>query len=59
MLTCSIRMSKSDIIMFTCWLMVDVDIDMSHVDINKSNVDKDKSHVDIDKSLAKYNKSHI
>ena len=33
-------MSKSEIIMFTCWLKLDVDK-------NKSNFDIDKSHVDM------------
>ena len=45
--------------MFTCWLMLDVDINKSHVDMNKSHVDIDMSHADIKKSHVKTNKSQI
>ena len=46
-------MSKSEIIMFTSWLMLDADIHKSHVDIDKSHVDIDKSYVNIDESHVK------
>ena len=47
-------MSKSEIIMLTCWVQLDVDINKSHGDMDKSHVDMDKLHVKTKKSHIQY-----